>query len=91
MILFDPLSIGHFTLYYILGLYLKNYYLVAFLLGIAWEIFEYNLIRNSLVRELLIKHWFIPQRIWDEKSENRISDLVFNMLGYHLGNKTKFI
>ena len=49
-------------------------------------IFEYFITRNSMVREILIKYWFIPKTIWDEGLFNRFSDLGFNMLGYHLGN-----
>ena len=89
--IFDGLSIVHFVLNYILGLYLKNNYVFVFILGIVWEIVEYIITKYPVTRKLLIKYWFIPQRVWDEDlwNKNRVSDLVFNMLGYHFGNQKK--
>ena len=89
--IFDILSIWHFILYYIVGLYIKNNYVLAFGSGMLWEIFEYIVTKNKYTRKLLIQYWPISQRIWDEDlfNQNRISDLIFNMLGYHLGNIRK--
>ena len=88
----DLLSVGHFYFYYIIGLYVKNNYFFAFILGIIWEIFEYNVTSNKFTKNLLIKYWPIPQKTWDEEAYNinRITDIIFNMLGYHYGNKSKF-
>lgn len=85
------LSIIHFTYYYILGLYVKNNYTIALIFSILWEIFEYLITKCSITRNLLIKYWFVPQEIWDEDifNRNRLSDLIFNMLGYHFGNINK--
>ena len=86
--IFDFLSIIHFLVFYIIGKYIKNNYIFAFILGIIWEIFEYFITKNPFTRELLIKYWFISEKIWNEDlfNINRISDLIFNMAGYHLGN-----
>ena len=83
----DALSIVHFIYYLVYGLYFKNKYLLAFLLGLLWEIFEYVISTNNYTKELLIKYWPIPQKYWEEKNIfNKVFDLMFNMLGYHLGN-----
>tara|TARA_Y100000816_G_scaffold283046_1_gene259457 strand:+ start:934 stop:1215 length:282 start_codon:yes stop_codon:yes gene_type:complete len=84
--IFDFLSLVHLCFFYIIGLFLKNNYVFAFILGIIWEIVEYGITSTRLTRELLIKYWPVPKRIWDEKlfNPNRLSDLIFNMIGYHL-------
>lgn len=86
--IFDFLSVCHFIIYYVIGRYIKNNYQLAFVLGILWEIFEYFITKNKFTRNLLIKYWFIPKSIWDEDAFNinRVSDIIFNMLGYHYGN-----
>jgi len=92
--LFDFLSIVHFFWFYLLGLFLKNNYLTAFAIGVLWEVFEYYItVKNEITRNLLINYWPVPQRIWDEEAfnKNRFSDLIFNMLGYHFGNKSKYL
>ena len=85
---FDILSIIHFLIYLILGIFVKNNYYLAFGLGILWEIFEYSITKCQDTRELLIKYWIVPQKIWDEDliNLNRLTDLIFNMLGYYVGN-----
>ena len=92
--IFDFLSVCHFFFYYVFGLFVKNNYILAFILGILWEILEYILTSQEFSRKLLIKYWIVPKRIWDEDAfnRNRISDIIFNMLGYHFGNinKNKF-
>jgi hypothetical protein len=86
---FDFLSIIHFFWFYLLGKIIKNNYLFAFILGIIWEILEYFITKYPFTRNLLIKYWLIPKKIWDEDAFNinRVSDILFNMLGYHFGTK----
>ena len=86
---FDFLSIIHFFWFYLLGKIIKSNYLFAFILGIIWEILEYFITKYPFTRNLLIKYWLIPKKIWDEDAFNinRVSDILFNMLGYHFGNK----
>jgi hypothetical protein len=84
----DEMSIVHFFNFFILGLLLKNRLLFAFLLGIAWELFEYQFTRDETIRKLLIKYWPIPKRLWEENNIlNRVFDLCCNMIGYYFGNK----
>ena len=84
----DEMSIVHFFNFFILGLLLKKRFLFAFLLGIAWELFEYQFTRDETIRKLLIKYWPIPKRLWEENNIlNRVFDLCCNMIGYYFGNK----
>ena len=88
--IFDLMSVMHFLIYFVLGIFLKDRFDIALLLGILWEVFEYTITRIKITRKIIIKYWPIPQRLWDEKYIiNRFSDLVFNMLGYYVGNNIK--
>ena len=84
----DFLTITHFVFNFILGLYIKNKYITIFVLGVLWELFEYNIANNNNnIKKLLIKYWPIPEKYWAEKNIfNKVLDVIFNMLGYHLGN-----
>ena len=83
---FDFLSVVHMCIFYLIGLVFKNAYLFAFLLGIGWELLEYTITSTPVTRGLLVKYWPVPKSIWDEKlfNTNRLTDLVFNMIGYRL-------
>ena len=83
----DIMSLSHFLFYFILGLFIKNNYKLVILLSILWEITEYIITNNDYTKELLLKYWPIPQRLWDEQNYNRIYDLIFNISGYYIGNK----
>ena len=83
----DIMSVSHFLFYFILGLFIKNNYKLIILLSILWEITEYVLSNNNYTKELLLKYWPIPQRLWDEQKYNRIYDIIFNIMGYYIGNK----
>ena len=86
---FDIFSAVHIFSFYIIGLIVKKSYLFAFFLGVLWELLEYIITRYSYSRQLLIKYWPFPKEIWDEKliNINRLTDLIFNMIGYHLAQK----
>ena len=83
---FDFLSVVHFLSFYLLGLVIKKSYVLAFCLGVIWELLEYVITSKSYSRKLLIKYWPVPREIWDERllNINRFTDILFNMLGYHL-------
>ena len=51
----DIYSIFHLIYYFIYGLYFKNKYVLIFILGILWEIFEYVLANINYTKEYLIK------------------------------------
>tara|TARA_B100001094_G_C17837671_1_gene626338 strand:- start:9 stop:296 length:288 start_codon:yes stop_codon:yes gene_type:complete len=86
----DKLSITHFSIYFVIGLFMKNQYIFILFVGIMWEIFEYNIIQNEMIYNLLDKYWIIPKKYWEEKNKyNRYFDILFNILGYMIGNKIK--
>ena len=84
----DILSISHFLIYYIIGLYIKDNYTLILFLGISWEVFEYYTVRNKTTRDLLYKFWPIPESYWYDSFEHSLIDILVNMIGYHFGNKS---
>jgi len=84
----DILSVIHFFIYFCLGLIIKNNYKFALFIGITWEIFEYIITNMNYTKNLLKKYWPINLKYWEEKNKlNKVFDLLFNMLGYYIGNK----
>ena len=86
----DALSLVHFSSFFVMGLLVKNHFLVALLLGIVWEFVEHAIVHFGPTRALLLRYWPIPPRHWDEKIENKIVDIFVNMCGYALGNYINF-
>jgi hypothetical protein len=84
----DILSIAHFCIYYVIGLYIKNNYTLILILGILWELFEYYTVRNKTTKNLLYKFWPIPQKYWYDSFEHSIVDISVNMIGYYFGNNS---
>ncbi len=85
--IFDEMTIMHFTNYVTLGLFIKDQYFFALVVGIVWEIFEYSTTNNEHIERLLVKYWPVPKRLWEEKNFiNRAIDLCSNMLGYYVGS-----
>ena len=82
----DSFSFVNLFQYVMVGKYYKNKYFLILVFGIFWEIFEYLLASTEKTREFLKKYWFVPKKFWDEKIENKCTDLVFRMVGYHIGN-----
>ena len=90
MLHIDPLSYGHFLIWFTFGLFIKNEYKLVLILGILWEIFERILISNEQIVKFLETYWIVPKTFWftNEKDISKnISDLVVNMIGYYIGNK----
>ena len=86
----DKLSIVHFIIYLVFGITIKNKYKLVLLGSILWEVSEYILSNIKYTRNLLIKCWPIPEKYWNEKLENKVLDIIINMLGYYIGNKIIF-
>jgi hypothetical protein len=82
----DILSISHFLIYFTIGLFLKNQYLLMFIISLLWEIFEYTISHTDYTRQFLIKHWVIPEKYWNEPFSNKFYDVIINMTGYSIGN-----
>jgi len=84
----DLMSISHLVWYMILGIFVKEQYMLAIILSILWEIGEYYVVNHPTTRRLLKLYWPIPQKYWDERHRlNPVFDILFNMVGYYMGNK----
>ena len=70
--LFDVSSFLHLFNFMILGKIMKDNYIIAFLLGILWEVFEYIVINQKK----LIQY----DKIWNETLDNKKMDIVLNMI-----------
>ena len=80
----DPLTIVHFTVCFIIG-YIKLFNWPTFIvLATVWEVFEYYFARHNF-SYIFEKYYPIPRRYWDEKSQNKIIDMIVNIAGYALG------
>jgi len=83
----DLASVAHFFGWFIVGIFIKRKFHLVFILGLIWELFEYFVSRNETTRNLLIKYWPVPQRLWEERNiMNKVMDMTLNMSGYSLGN-----
>ncbi len=83
----DNLSIVHFLIYLVLGILVKDKYKLILVVSILWEVSEYMLSNIKYTRDLLIKYWPIPEKYWNEKIDNKVLDIMINMLGYYIGNQ----
>tara|TARA_Y100000817_G_scaffold304232_1_gene287028 strand:- start:186 stop:467 length:282 start_codon:yes stop_codon:yes gene_type:complete len=82
----DVLSVGHFTFFFILGIFVKDKYKGALLLGILWEIFEIFISHNQTIKNFIVENWVVPEYYWNDTFSHKITDIIFNMIGYHIGN-----
>lgn len=76
--LFDVASFLHLFNFMILGKIMKDNYIIAFLLGLLWEVLEYIVINQKKILQY--------DKIWNETLENKKMDIVLNVIGYHIGN-----
>jgi hypothetical protein len=83
---FDVLSVNHFLIYFIAGLFFKNQYMLFFIISLVWEIFEYMISHTERARQFVIKYWFVPEKYWNEHYTNKVLDVIINMTGYYIGN-----
>lgn len=82
----DFLSIIHVINNIIIGTYLKDQYLFVFLLGVLWEIIEYKLVNTEYIKKIILKYYPIKIEKWEDLF-NKSFDLIFNMIGYYIGNQ----
>ena len=82
----DFLSFVHVITYLVIGIFVKDQYVLAFVIGVIWEIVEYMMVNNPRIRKLIIDYYPIRIEKWEDKY-NKFFDLVFNMIGYYIGNK----
>ena len=82
----DVLSLGHFLTFFTLGIFVKDKYKGAFLLGILWEVFEIINSQNQTIKNFILENWVIPEYYWNDTFSHKITDIIINMIGYHIGN-----
>jgi len=82
----DILSVQHFMIFFFLGVYWKKKYRAALFLGIFWEILEYLMITNEPTRSFILDNWFVPEKYIHDTLKHSITDIIVNMIGYHIGN-----
>ena len=70
----DVLSVGHFTFFFILGIFVKDKYKGALLLGILWEIFEIFISHNQTIKNFIVENWVVPEYYWNDKFSHKITD-----------------
>jgi len=87
MLSIDYASLLHFFNFIIIGIFFKDNYIFAFILGVLWEIFEYYLIKQSKVRKFLLNYFKNLESLWNEDIYNKITDIIINMIGYTIGSK----
>ena len=83
----DILTLIHLLIWIIIGYFFPNYYLIALLLGILWELFEYMIVRVNKLYVLTKTYWFVPEKYWNERIYNKIIDIIINMIGYYIGSQ----
>ena len=83
----DILSIVHFSIYFIIGLYLKGHYGLILVIGVLWELFEYFIANNSQTSKFLCQFWPIPKKYWHDSFDHSMVDILINMIGYYVGNQ----
>ena len=87
----DIMSIIHLFIYLFLGILIKNKYKLVLILSILWEVFEYIVANIEYTKNLLINYWPINIKYWNETNIlNKLLDLIFNMIGYYIGNQIKY-
>lgn len=86
---YDWMSFNHFAIWFIVGIFFPHRYglYVVLFLSILWEIAEFIASKIKSIRELLIQYWIIPEEYWNEPIENKIIDILLNLLGYTLAVK----
>ena len=80
------MSLSHFTTFCIFGIFIKKKYFLMLIIGILWELLEIVVVNTSSTRHLLKKYWPVPEKYWDESCQNKYTDLIVNLIGYHVGN-----
>ncbi len=84
----DLFHINHFLLYFIIGLYYPNKYLMILIISLVWEVFEYILTKNKTLYNITKNFWIFPEKYWNENIYNKIIDLICNFIGYYVGSNS---
>ena len=84
----DIFHLNHFILYFIIGLYYPNKYIIIIIISLVWEIFEYILSTNKTLYYIAKKYWIFPEKYWNENIYNKIIDIIINLCGYYVGSNS---
>ena len=85
----DLASYSHFLTFFILGVFVKDKYKGALLLGILWEVFEKIISENIKIKDFILDNWVVPEYYWNDTLPHKLMDIFINMIGYHIGNLIK--
>ncbi len=76
--IFNEYTILHLIIYIIIGYYYPNKWIFIIIISFLWEIIEYILDKYKMCS------------FCEEIIMNKIIDIIFNLLGYYLGNIIAF-
>ena len=82
----DILSLFHFLIYFVIGIFIKDQYTLIIIISVLWECFEYYISRTQSIKNKIIQCWPIPFHYWNDSLEHSLIDIFINILGYSLGN-----
>lgn len=85
----DVNHINHLLQWIIIGILFPNKWILAILLMILWEGLEYMIVYVEPFYYIIKNYWPIPEIYWNETKNNKIFDMVVNILGYALGSKLR--
>jgi hypothetical protein len=83
----DIASLLHLVNFMIFGYLIRDQYLLAFGVGVVWELLERWITNHPTIRTYLIHYLPELSHLWDETTQNKQYDLLINMIGYYLGNQ----
>ena len=73
MVLLNPWSLGHFVQWSLVGRFILTNWYVFLILSIGWEFLELAL----------------PYEFAKETIDNKISDVIVNIVGFWIGNRIR--
>ena len=71
--MFNIYSVGHFLQWFLVGYKVLHSWPIFFIISISWEFLE----------------TILPFQFAVETIENKFSDIIFNCLGFYIGNNLK--
>ena len=83
----DKINLKHIIFFIVLGALFPNNYIGAFIIGVSWIILEKFMNKRDITKDLLVNHLKSYKDLWN--NENKLIDLIINMIGYYLGNKIR--
>jgi hypothetical protein len=82
----DLMTISHFMIYVVIGLFFPYQWTPALVIMVLWELFEILISKVLALKQIVLKYWFVPERYWNEKWINKTFDIIFNIAGFIVGS-----